>query len=301
MLGSNVSTVGGLHRGFGQASQWQCDAIQIYTTPSRRWEIPSLSSEQRIAFEAARQDSPVKVVVAHVPFLVNICAEDAEALQRSERRLIEEIRRADMLSVESVILHPGAAGGSPKELALRKAASTVRAAVEATAGLGVRVLIENMAGQGTTLCGSFGEIGELLDLIGLPERVGVCFDTAHAFMAGYNLIGYRGYEQVFGEFDQLVGWKNVFAMHINDSKTAQGSRHDRHAPVGEGRMGLQVFHALMRDPRFTLLPRILEVPERDTKSFQVLELLRGLANQVDLLPISESEASPGAVQMSLKI
>jgi deoxyribonuclease-4 len=161
------------------------------------------------------------------------------------------------------------------------------------------VLIENMAGQGTTLCGFFEEIAELLLLINCPGRVGVCFDTAHAFMAGYDLFGYQGYDEVFGEFDKVVGWKNVFAMHVNDSKTAQGSRHDRHAPVGEGKMGLQVFHALVRDSRFASLPRIIEVPERDEKSLQVLELLRQLAEQEALLPVIDIGALPAQMKLEM--
>lgn len=299
MLGSNVSTVGGLHCGFRQASLWNCESIQIYTTPSRRWDVPKLSDEQRSAFAVARQTSNVRSVVAHVPFLVNICSEDSEALRRSEYRLIEEISRAALLSVESVILHPGAAGGSSRALALKRAASTIRSSVEATRDLTVRVLIENMAGQGTTLCGFFEEIAELLLLINCPGRVGVCFDTAHAFMAGYDLFGYQGYDEVFGEFDKVVGWKNVFAMHVNDSKTAQGSRHDRHAPVGEGKMGLQVFHALVRDSRFASLPRIIEVPERDEKSLQVLELLRQLAEQEALLPVIDIGALPAQMKLEM--
>ena len=274
MLGSNVSTVGGLHMAFHQANAWQCDSIQVYTTPSRRWEVPPFEPERLAAFFEARAQSPVKVVVAHVPFLVNIAAAVSEAWERSRDRLITEIRRAAELDVAAVILHPGAAGDAPRKEAIRRASTALRDALSATSDLGVRVLIENMAGQGSTLCGRFEEIAELLSLVGPSERLGICFDTAHAFIAGYPLVGYEGYAEVMATLERIVGIQHVHAMHVNDALTNLGSRHDRHAPVGKGQMGPEPFHALMLDTRFGNIPRIVEVPARDEESWEALQLLR---------------------------
>jgi len=295
VLGSNVSTVGGLPHAFEQANAWRCECIQVYTTPSRRWDVPPLQPELRESFLAAREQSPVRVVVAHIPFLVNTASEDRAARARSRARLITELERAEELGIASVVLHPGSGGRVSRRQSLRRSAKAIAAALGATAGLRVRILVENMAGQGNMLCARFEEVAELLALVDEPERAGVCFDTAHAFIAGYPLSGYSGYEEVLGELDRVVGLEQVHALHVNDSLTRHGSHHDRHAPVGEGEMGLQVFHALVRDPLLSGRPMIVEVPDRDGKSLAALELLRELEARRDPL---QSGPEP-LLQMSL--
>jgi deoxyribonuclease IV len=276
LLGSNVSTVGGLQRAFEQAVEWDCECIQVYTTPSRRWEVPDLDPERRDEYFANWKGSPVREVIAHIPFLVNTASADRDAWARSQKRLEEEVARAGELGIHAVVLHPGSAGQSPHLEALQRSAEAIRAAVTATAGSSVQILIENMAGQGSMLCSRFEEVSQLLELIERPERTGVCFDTAHAFIAGYPLVGYDGYGEVLTEFDRIVGIEQVKVFHVNDSLSSHGSRHDRHAAVGKGEMGLEPFHALMRDPRFADVPMLLEVPDRDDQSLPALELLREL-------------------------
>jgi deoxyribonuclease-4 len=295
MLGSNVSTVGGLERAFVQATAWDCECIQVYTTPSRRWEIPELDPQRRAAYFSNWKNSPVQAIVAHIPFLVNTASGAEDAWERSRARLVQEVQRADELGVCAVVLHPGSGGDSLRHDALRRSARAIRSAVTETAESPVRILIENMAGQGAMLCARFEEIAELLELVAQPARVGVCFDTAHAFIAGYPLVGYGGYDEVFAEFDEIVGLDQIMALHVNDSLTAHGSRHDRHAAVGQGEMGLEPFHALMRDPRFVDVPMLLEVPDRDGQSFAALELLRQLKVRETRLDADASRS----VQLSL--
>lgn len=294
MLGSNVSTVGGLHRGFEQANDWGCECIQVYTTPSRRWDVKPFKPEQREAYFAARAKSHVRVVVSHVPFLVNTASEDGGAWRRSRSRLVTELERAEELGIAAVVLHPGSGGLAPRRQALRRSAKAIAAALTATKGSGVRILLENMAGQGKMLCARFEEVAELLTLVDEPTRTGVCFDTAHAFIAGYPFSGYTGYAEVVGELAEIVGLDQIRALHVNDSLTGHGSHHDRHAPVGQGEMGLEIFHALMRDPDFAGKPMILEVPDRDGKSLVVLELLRQLKDRRE--PI---RSTGGPLQLSL--
>jgi deoxyribonuclease-4 len=254
-----------------------------------------MDPERRAAWFANWRGSPVEAVVAHVPFIVNSASGDAEAWERSRRRLVEEVHRADNLGVSAVVLHPGAAGDSPRAEGFRRTVAAIGSALDETSACRVRILIENMAGQGTTLCGRFEEIAELLELVGETERVGVCLDTAHAFIAGYPMVGYAGYDEVIAEFDAIVGLDRIGALHVNDALTIQGSRHDRHAAVGHGHMGLEVFHALMRDQRFRGVPMVLEVPDRDGQSLPTLELLRELKTREEPL-----EPEPGrAIQLAL--
>jgi deoxyribonuclease-4 len=298
MLGSNVSTVGGLPQAFRQATDWECECIQVYTTPSRQWEVPDLDDARVDEFFARWADSPVRAVLAHVPFLVNIASPIDVTWDRSRRRLVQEVRRAHCLRIEAVVLHPGSGGKGDRRAALARAATALRDVVVETSDCGVRILLENMAGQGGTLCARFEELSELLDAVGEPGRLGVCLDTAHAFMAGYPLVGYAGYATVLDEFDARVGCERIGAIHLNDSLTPQGSRHDRHAPAGRGQMGVTVFHALVRDERFRTTPMILEVPARDDESLPTLELLRRLQESAATLSDRDWDKDP-TVQLDL--
>lgn len=149
-----------------------------------------------------------------------------------------------------------------------------------------QILLETMAGQGTSIGSTFEEIAYLLDAMNHPEFMGVCFDTAHVFAAGYDIRGYEGYETVLREFDKIIGIKKIKTIHVNDSKTGFGSRSDRHACIGEGKLGLETFHALMRDRRFLHVPKILEIPELDTRSEENLRLLQKLKSFPGRLPKS---------------
>lgn len=293
MLGSNVSTVGGMHRGFLQAQEWSCRCIQIYTTPSRTWTVADLAPELVAGFHAARQNTGVEAVVAHVPFLVNLCAVDEGARRRSIQRLALEVSRAASLGLEAVIVHPGFRGLTSLDKALGLCCEALCEALHLASGTQVPILIENMAGQGSTICAEFRELGRVFDLLGPNNRIGLCFDTAHAFIAGYPFAGYWGYRDTLRRLFDHVGPERLRAIHLNDALTEQGSRHDRHAPPGKGRMGVAVFHALVRDPQFGNVPKVLEVPDRDRDSLPALRFLRHLEALAE--PVSEAGAATQAL------
>ena len=149
-----------------------------------------------------------------------------------------------------------------------------------------KILLETTAGQGTAVGSRFEEIAYILEKARKRHFLGVCFDTCHVFAAGYDIRGYRGYEKVLKKFDAIIGLDKLKVIHLNDSKTGLGSKVDRHASIDEGKLGLQVFHAFVRDPRFRDTPTVLEIPERDGKMVQQqLELLRKL--QATSNPVSE--------------
>lgn len=276
MLGSNVPTVGGPPRGFRYAKEWNCECIQIYTTLSRRWNVPDLSEKEICEFELAWKESPVIEVVAHVPFLVNLASPDNELWQKSVNRLIKEISRCYKLGIRFLVLHPGSYRDSTKERGIKRIVEALNVVYEKIDNVPVKLLLETAAGQGTTLGSRFEELAYILSRVKRPEFLDVCFDTAHVFMAGYDIQGYREYENVLKKFDAIIGLEKIQVIHLNDSKTKLGSRCDRHACIGEGELGLQFFHALMRDSRFLNTPKILEIPKRNEKSKDNLELLRRL-------------------------
>lgn len=287
MLGCTVPTIGGLPKGFYWATKWRCECIQIYVTLSRRWDVSALSPEEVLTFKAAWQDSPVKKVVAHVPYLVNLASSDSNLRQKSRERLKTELSRASQFGVDFLILHPGSCGNSKKEDAMKRTIEALHAISKARGNQKTQILLETMAGQGTSIGSTFEEIACLLEEVNHQEFFGVCFDTAHVFAAGYDIRGYNGYEAVLQEFDSIVGIRNIKAIHVNDSRTDFDSRSDRHAGIGEGQLGLETFHALMRDPRFVDIPKILEIPELNTRSEYNLRLLRKLQALPGLLPKSK--------------
>jgi deoxyribonuclease-4 len=240
--------------------------------------VPELTKEEISKFKMAWQESSVKEVVAHVPYLVNLASPDKELYQKSIERLLIEISRAIKFGVSLLVLHPGSYGNSKKEEGIKRVIEALNSALREIDFPG-KILLETMAGQGTTIGSRFEELALILEKVKKPESLGICLDTGHLFMAGYDIRGYEGYQKILNEFDKIIGIEKIKAIHLNDSKTGLGSRSDRHACIGEGKLGLQVFHAILRDERFKGTPKILEIPERDTKSKNNLELLRKLSQK----------------------
>jgi len=282
MLGSNVPTIGGFHTGFKWGDRWGCEVIQIYITLSRRWNVPELAKGEISKFKMAWQESSVKEVVAHVPYLVNLASQDKELYQKSIERLLIEISRAIKFGVSLLVLHPGSYGKSRREKGVKRIIDALNSIFQEIDFPG-KILLETMAGQGTTIGSRFEELALILEKVKKPESLGICLDTGHLFMAGYDIRGYEGYQKILDEFDRIIGIEKIKAIHLNDSKTDLGRRVDRHASIGEGKLGLQTFQAILKDERFKGVPKILEIPERDTKSKNNLELLRKLLERDKIL------------------
>ena len=276
LLGSNVPTRGGRTKGFQYAKEWNCECIQIYVTLSRKWSVPDLSDEEVSDFKSAWKESPVGSVVAHVPFLVNLASPDSDIRQKSINRLVTEAARCYELGISFLVLHPGSHRGTTKRDGLNRIVEALNVVCRKIDSFPTTILLETAAGQGSALGSRFEELAYILARVKRPEFLDVCFDTAHVFMAGYDIRGYHQYENLLRKFDDIIGLKRIKVIHLNDSKTKLGSRYDRHACIGEGELGMQFFHALMRDSRFFNTPKILEIPERDEKSKDNLELLRKL-------------------------
>ena len=289
MLGSNVPARpvrGGLATLFRYAEEWRCECAQTYITLSRRWNVPDLLHEEILDFKSAWRESQVKQVIAHVPLLVNLASPVDDIWQKSKDRLSAELSRANRLGIQFLVLHPGYYRNLDKKTGIKRIIEALNNVLDNVNDSTAMILLETTAGQGTAVGSRFEEIAYILEKARKRHFLGVCFDTCHVFAAGHDIRGYRGYEKVLKIFDIIVGLDKLKVIHLNDSKTGLGSKVDRHASIGEGRLGLQIFHAFVRDPRFRDTPKILEIPERDGKKVQQqLELLRKL--QATSSPISE--------------
>ncbi|MDP9036763.1 MAG: deoxyribonuclease IV [Myxococcota bacterium] len=265
LFGAHESVAGGLHLALERARADQCGAVQIFTKNKSAWAEPEHSAEQTSLFREAHGALGRDVaVMAHTSYLINLAADDSTVLARSKAALAAELRRCSALGVGSCVLHPGAHLGLGQRLGIRRVIDSLREVLEGTRRARCRLLLENTAGQGTCLGSRFDEIAEILEA--LPDRrVGVCFDTQHAFAAGYDLIGESAYERTLADLEDTIGLRRVFAVHVNDSKRELGSRVDRHAQVGEGFLGMPVFQRLANDPRFEKTPAVIEVPPTGPK------------------------------------
>jgi deoxyribonuclease-4 len=258
-IGAHESTAGGLLAAFERADAHRCEAMQIWTSNGSRWAATRRDPGEitEFAAEARRRTIPL---FAHGSYLVNLAAPSDSLLDKSRRAFLEELDRCEALGVWAVVIHPGAHGGAGAARGVRRVAASVRWALRATRGYRAQVLLELTAGQGTCLGASFAELQAMLQAIDDPARTGVCFDTQHAFAAGYDLRSPAGYEAVWREFDRTIGLERLRAFHLNDSKRPLGSRVDRHEEIGKGFLGALPFRRLVVDPRFRERPAMVELP-----------------------------------------
>jgi len=297
MIGSNVSTVGGIVNAFHQAQKWGCECIQIYTTPSRTWRVCDRLESENALFKEAWKNSTVKCVIAHVPFLVNMASNKTELCIKSIHRLCQELNSACSLGIDRIVIHPGSCDETDVDAVIEKIGEGINEAFSMTKGNPVKLLLETMPGQGNQIGKTFEEIQAIIESIKDNSRIGVCCDTCHMYSAGYNIRGYSGFYSTMKEMEIVIGLEKIGAFHVNDSAYALDSKRDRHASIGEGYLGLEAFHALVNDPRFDMVPKIIENPNQNEKSLDDLQKLRGLRG----IPgkIKDSPISISDVQLDL--
>jgi deoxyribonuclease-4 len=219
------------------------------------------------------------VVFGHANYLINLAATNPQFHANSLRALTEELVRADQLGLPFLVLHPGAHLGAGEEAGLEKIVRAIDQVLAAIPEVKTRIALETTAGQGSSLGHKFEHLSQVIGAVREPERLCVCLDTAHVFAAGFDLTTEAGTRRMFGDFDRVIGLERLVALHLNDSKTARGSRVDRHEHIGKGRIGLNAFRFIMRDRRFRKIPKVLETPKGKElrEDVENLRTLRGLA------------------------
>ena len=279
LIGSNVPTIGGIEAGFKVADEWNCECIQIYTTLSRRWDIKPIPNKKNDEFEKAWTSSSVKQVVSHVPYLVNLASNDKSILEKSVKRLEEEIINAKLLKIPFLVIHPGNYKDSCEEYGINQIAESIKECLEILQGTDVFLLLETMSGQGTQIGWEFEQLARIIDQINY-KNIGVCFDTCHVFSAGYAFNTENDYDMTLDSFNRIIGLDKIKVFHLNDSLKEKGSKIDRHAPIGFGKIGLELFRLIINDPRFKEVPKIVEPTDcaRDCKG--EVALLKTLIKKV---------------------
>ncbi len=264
---------GGLHNAIHEARRLQCDTVQIFVKNQRQWSAAALSEEAVSRWRTARSEGPLGPVVAHASYLINLGSDDADLSRKSIAALADELDRCGRLGVEYLVVHPGAAGKQPVEVALARVSRAVDAVFAATAPNNTTLLLETTAGQGTTLGRTFTELGRMIDGVDAKSRVGVCVDTCHVFAAGYDIRDAIAYEAMIAEAAATVGLERIRAFHLNDSRGKLGSRVDRHDHIGGGQIGPVGFQNLLADVRFAGLPMILETPKENDEQGREMDVV----------------------------
>ena len=279
LLGAHMSIGGGVHTAIERGCSINCTAIQIFVKNNMQWFARPLARDEIRAFLEHRQRGELRSIFAHANYLINLAATNPQFHANSIRALAEELTRADQLELPFLVMHPGAHLGAGEEAGLDKIAKSINRVFRKIPKVKTRIALETTAGQGSCLGHRFEQIAYILENVREPERLCVCLDTAHVFAAGYNIGSEAGARKTFREFDRMIGLNRLAAIHVNDSKTARGSRVDRHEHIGQGQIGLHAFRFIMRDRRFKKIPKVLETPKGKEMREDVanLKTLRGLA------------------------
>lgn len=261
-VGAHVSAAGGVENAPLNAHKIGARAFALFTKNQRQWKAKPLTAESIDAFRKHCDDlnfGPDQIL-PHDSYLINLGHPESEGLEKSREAFIDELERCRLLGINRLNFHPGSHLRKVSESdCLATIAESINWALSKVDG--VSAVIENTAGQGSNLGYSFEQLAEIIDQVEDKSRAGVCFDTCHAFAAGYDLRTSESCEKVFAGFERIVGFQYLKGMHLNDSKGAFLSRKDRHHSLGHGEIGWEVFRYIMQDNRFVGIPMVLETIE----------------------------------------
>jgi len=279
LLGAHMSIRGGVSMAIERARSIRCTAMQIFVKNNMQWFARPLRPQEIRDFLGHVQRAQLSSVFAHANYLINLAATNPQFHRNSIRALSEELTRAGQLELPFLVVHPGAHLGAGEEAGLEKIVESIDRVFGDLPKIKTRIALETTAGQGSCLGNKFEQLAYIINRVREPERLCVCLDTAHVFAAGYDITSEASIRKTLREFDRVIGRDRLAAIHLNDSKTARGSRVDRHEHIGKGRIGLAAFHFIMRDRRFRKIPKVLETPKGEDLREDVMNLrtLRRLA------------------------
>jgi deoxyribonuclease-4 len=279
LIGAHVSTAGGLANAIERGEERACESIQIFHQSPRMWRPTSYGEEDFAAFRETMEASKVEAVIIHAVYLINCASKDKELRKKSLNSLTHALRIGDGIGAAGVVLHPGAQKGEPLGPSMKRAAKTIKAALDNSDSC--RLLLEQTAGHKGLLGRDFDQTAELIDGAGGGKRLGLCLDSCHLFVQGYDVTDPGHLTAIMDEADAKVGKGRLGAVHVNDAAAPLGSHLDRHANIGKGEMGRKGLAAFLSEPRFEGLPATLETPgpEKKGSSKQEVQLAKRLRKE----------------------
>lgn len=262
MLGFHASISGGVDKAVERIQKLDCPAGQIFLSNNRQWAIRDLKDGEEESFKET-SDKLFGDIVAHACYLINLAKDDQDAWEKSVRTLRKETKRADVLGVKSLVLHPGSHVGNGVQDGIKRIGEALNKVIDDTPEAETNILLETMAGQGTSLGHKLEQLARMYEKVEEQERIEFCLDTCHMHAGGYDLRDESAYEKTMQSVENILGLEKVTVLHLNDSKKDFDSRVDRHENIAEGLIGEECFRCLMNDTRWDGIPKILETPVED--------------------------------------
>jgi deoxyribonuclease IV len=280
LLGAHMSIAGGIEQALHRGAELGCTAIQLFTTSNRQWTFKEFDDTTAALFKKTQHEAGIIYVVSHASYLINVGSASAQTVQKSIKGLDQELKRCQQLNIPYVVLHPGSGSGlKSTQDCIKHIADSLNEVFHNYKGP-TMLLLELMAGQGNSVGDTFEQLALLRMLIEHKNRTGICFDTCHAWAAGYDFSNSQSYDKMWQAFDTIIGIEHLKVIHMNDSVKPLGSHVDRHADIGKGTLGLEPFRLLMNDERFFSIPKILETPKDiPGEDAANIAILKSLLNQ----------------------
>ena len=261
LLGAHTSAAGGVHNALYEGRDIGATTVQLFTANQRQWKSRSIAQDEVDLFRKALDETGLKSIMSHDSYLINLGAPDPEVLMKSRSAFREEVIRCLQLGISYLNFHPGAALKDPVEQCLERIVESLKGVKDLFSGKEeLTLVVEATAGQGSTVGAKFEELAYIVHALKDELPIGVCVDTCHIFVAGYDIHNKEMLDKTLHEFNAIIGLQYLKAFHLNDSQKGLGSRVDRHAPLGEGTLGIECFKAIMQHPKLQDMPKYLETP-----------------------------------------
>lgn len=281
LLGAHMSIAGGLDKAVLAGASIGCSTIQIFTKSNRQWSAKKLSDSEIDIYKETLTNISINPIIAHSAYLINIGSPNNDIEKKSITSLAEEIERCNQLSIPYLVLHPGSYVDDNRHDCLERIIENLNTVIQKKDT--TMVLLELMAGQGSTVCSTFEELEYIYKRMDNKKNIGICFDTCHAWAAGYDFSTTQTYENMWRHFDSTLGLENLKVIHINDSKGTRGSHLDRHETIGKGTIGLEAFEMMMNDTNLFDIPKILETPKNSLEDdIYNMNILKELISETTL-------------------
>ena len=261
LIGAHTSAAGGSFNALIAGSRIGANCIQFFTNNQKQWRSRTISPDEIQKFHALRETTGISHIMSHDSYLINLGCPNKENLEKSRIAFKQEIERCHTLGIDYMNFHPGAALKSPEKECLDTIVESLLQVEELCKKGPTKLLIEATAGQGSTVGWNFQQLGYLIKHTAKKLPIGICIDTCHIFAGGYDISTKKGWQETLDAFDKEIGLKYLMALHLNDSLHPVGSRKDRHAPLGQGEIGIECFKVIMTHPDLKDLPKYLETPK----------------------------------------
>lgn len=278
-IGAHMSVSGGKFKAFERGKELGCESIQVFVRNVRGWSSGPLKEEEIVDFLKKKDEFKEEIwpIISHDSYLINLASIDKEKLEQSYNAMLDELIKVEQLNIQYENMHPGVIPISDKreitkDEALNKIAVQLNKLMDVTKDSKVIILLETTAGQGKGLGNKFHHFNTILNKIKNKNRIGICFDTAHSFAAGYDFTTKTKYNKMWDEFDDTIGLAYLYAFHLNDTDKECGSRVDRHTHIGQGKIGKEPFGFIINDDKFKDMPGILETPKGDSDKLDIINL-----------------------------